>query len=241
MRCHRGIRCTSCCARRTAAHVPTHTLQLNDLALSDVRSLVADTLHVPAAEAAELAALVHAKTRGNPFFVRRFIQSLDDDGHLRFDKDTLRWRWDVARSRRSTSPTTSSSSWQRSSIVFPRTRALRCRRPPCIGGRFDLSILSAATGRSRRICGARCGRRERRLPHPRDRAARLDTGDGDGDDDGREVRRSGATRSCTTACVRRPTTRSTQTCERRRASRNRAIAARAHATEPARRTRYSRS
>src|SRR5262249_40238378 len=81
-----------------SAHVPAHTIRLSDLAAHDVRSLVADTLHVSISDSAELADLVYAKTRGNPFFVRRFVQSLAEDGSgkLRFDPTSLRWRWDAA-------------------------------------------------------------------------------------------------------------------------------------------------
>ena len=128
------------------AHVPTHTLRLDDLALADVRSLLADTLHTAPGEGDELATLVHAKTRGNPFFVRRFVQSLDDDGQLRFDGDSLRWRWD--------SGAIAALDITDNVVAFVAARLERLpdatratvQTAACIGGRFDLSTLSAATG-----------------------------------------------------------------------------------------------
>ena len=130
------------------AQVPTHTLRLSDLALADVRSLVADTLHVSAADATELAALVHAKTRGNPFFVRRFIQSLGEDGHLRFDQGALRWTWDVA-SIASLNITDNVVELVAAQLGrLPDDTRVAVQSAACVGGRFDLAMLSAATGRT---------------------------------------------------------------------------------------------
>jgi predicted ATPase/class 3 adenylate cyclase len=131
-----------------AARIRTTTVRLGDLAARDVRSLVADTLHVAAADAAELADLVYAKTRGNPFFVRRFIQSLGDDGHLWFDGDTLRWRWDVA-SITSLGITDNVVELVASELGrLPENTRVTAQSAACVGGRFDLDLLSAATGRS---------------------------------------------------------------------------------------------
>lgn len=130
------------------ARVPTHTLGLSDLAESDVRALVASTLHVSAEDAAELASLVHAKTRGNPFFVRRFVQSLGEDGHLRFDADSLRWTWNIASiaSLNITDNVVELVAAQLGRLPEDTRRAVRTAA--CIGGRFELAVLSAATGRA---------------------------------------------------------------------------------------------
>jgi predicted ATPase/class 3 adenylate cyclase len=165
------------------ARLPTHALHLDDLAFADVRSLVADTLHVSPEAAAELAALVHGKTRGNPFFVRRFIQSLYDDGHLDFDGETLRWRWDVE-SIAALNVTDNVVDLVAAQLgrLAPDTRDA-VETAACVGGWFDLSTLSAASGHSatelqRRLWPAV----EAGLLLPRGRAARHATGADDAAD-----------------------------------------------------------
>src|SRR5262249_52350432 len=51
----------------------THTITLQPLGLGDVANIVADALHCSEGEAAPLAGLVYAKTRGNPFFCLQFL------------------------------------------------------------------------------------------------------------------------------------------------------------------------
>ncbi|HEX2674140.1 MAG TPA: AAA family ATPase, partial [Polyangiaceae bacterium] len=53
---------------------------LTPLEVEDVTALCADAMRVEAAEVRPLAALVHAKSGGNPFFVNQFIATLVDEG-----------------------------------------------------------------------------------------------------------------------------------------------------------------
>ena len=89
-------------------------ISLRPLTVADLGALIADTLRIAADEAAPLAALVHEKTAGNPFFVIQFLHGLADEGLLAFDHARGRWSFDLAGIERSTTPTTSSSSSPRS-------------------------------------------------------------------------------------------------------------------------------
>jgi len=80
--------------REQGATVRETTLQ--PLAEEHVASLIADTLRVPGASAAPLARLVVKKTRGNPFFVRVFLRSLQEEGVLGYAPD-FGWHWDLDR------------------------------------------------------------------------------------------------------------------------------------------------
>lgn len=75
-------------------------LRLGPLTLDDTRHLLADSLHRPeaasddAAEAAalrELAQLCQARTAGNPFFLRRWMEDLGRRGLFHFDAAHQRW------------------------------------------------------------------------------------------------------------------------------------------------------
>jgi predicted ATPase len=47
------------------------------------------------------AAVVHAKTDGNPFFIFQYMNALKKDGLLNFDWNTLAWRWNLNEIRNS--------------------------------------------------------------------------------------------------------------------------------------------
>ena len=79
------------------AGIPVVTIAVEPLQDESVGDLLADALHVPAAESGLLSRLVTAKTRGNPFFVRQFLGTLHDRGLLAFDPPQARWCWDVAK------------------------------------------------------------------------------------------------------------------------------------------------
>jgi PAS domain S-box-containing protein len=72
---------------------------LAPLGLDDVVCLLADSLHCDRESAHPLAALVHEKTGGNPFFAIQFLTALAEEGLLEFDRDAAAWIWDLARIR----------------------------------------------------------------------------------------------------------------------------------------------
>jgi predicted ATPase len=71
-------------------------IKLAPLTTEDLKGLVADSLRCESEQATPLAALVHAKTGGNPFFVIQFLHLLADQGLLAFDHERARWSWDLA-------------------------------------------------------------------------------------------------------------------------------------------------
>jgi PAS domain S-box-containing protein len=81
--------------RRAGARV--QEIRLTPLARDHVGQLVADALRCEPARSAELAALLHQKTAGNPFFLIQFLHALSEEGLLRFEHDQARWCWDVER------------------------------------------------------------------------------------------------------------------------------------------------
>jgi PAS domain S-box-containing protein len=71
------------------------SLVLAPLSPSDLASLIADLLRCEREPAAALAALLHAKTGGNPFFAIQFLTALVEEGLLTFDYAAARWAWDL--------------------------------------------------------------------------------------------------------------------------------------------------
>jgi len=72
---------------------PLHEIVLQPLALEHVTQLVVDTLAMSAEACAELAKAMHDKTGGNPFFLRKFFETLYADSVLRRTEEG--WTWSV--------------------------------------------------------------------------------------------------------------------------------------------------
>src|SRR5262249_34381401 len=70
---------------------------LAPLTREDLEQFIADSLHCEPGHAGPLAALVHDKTTGNPFFAIQFLAALFEEGLLTFDHGEGRWSWDLNR------------------------------------------------------------------------------------------------------------------------------------------------
>jgi PAS domain S-box-containing protein len=81
--------------RRAGARVTD--IVLAPLSADNVTDMLAETLHRTRRTVAPLAALVHAKTAGNPFFAIQFLVALHDEGLLAFDARKAAWTWDIER------------------------------------------------------------------------------------------------------------------------------------------------
>ena len=86
-----------CLARMQARQVAISTIALGDLSADDVRSMIGDATRGRAEPQAvsALAELVLEKTGGNPFFLREFLATLAERGHLLRDASG-NWSWNTA-------------------------------------------------------------------------------------------------------------------------------------------------
>ncbi|MBI4815563.1 MAG: AAA family ATPase [Deltaproteobacteria bacterium] len=125
------------------------TLRLGPLDRADVERLVSDALgsHTPSSE---LAAACYTKTRGNAFFLTRFLGALFDEGILRFDAQAGAWRWDQAAvgQHAATDNVVDLMSAQIDKLSEEARDTLRIAA--CIGDRFRVSLLADVRGTSRK-------------------------------------------------------------------------------------------
>ncbi len=75
--------------------VPVQTLTLKPLSEADVCRMLADSLHTSMDQVVLPARVIHDKTRGNPFFIRQFIETVNAAGCFSYDYNTGRWQWDI--------------------------------------------------------------------------------------------------------------------------------------------------
>lgn len=72
-----------------------HKLKLSELDLKNVNELIADSLRMSTQATVPLAREVMRRTRGNPFFVKQFIEKLIEEKIITFDRELLCWVYDL--------------------------------------------------------------------------------------------------------------------------------------------------
>lgn len=70
-------------------------IAIGGLTLDTVNQLLLDLLSAQPGTTESLAALVHRRTLGNPFFVVQYLRLLWEHGLLDFNLGTLAWTWDI--------------------------------------------------------------------------------------------------------------------------------------------------
>jgi predicted ATPase/class 3 adenylate cyclase len=124
------------------------TLVLGPLDLPTTTRLIQDTASCDEPAARELAELVLQKTQGNPFFLSEFLKSLHEEGCLAFDRSRGAWTWDVERIRKLQITTNVVELMGGKLRKLPESTLGLLRLAACIGGRFDLRMLSLVSGLS---------------------------------------------------------------------------------------------
>ena len=129
-----------------AADIQCTAITVGPIAERDVLALVTDTVRRPAEACRPLAALVHERTGGNPFFARQFLRALVEDGALAFDPAAGHWDWDLAAaSARAVSESVTDLMTDRFARLPSETQAA-LRLASCIGSRFAPRIVADVQG-----------------------------------------------------------------------------------------------
>ncbi len=118
-------------------------VKLGPLALSDTTQLVRDTV-AGAAEHEQLAELCHAKTHGNPFYLKRLLEALYAERHLQFDTTLRGWTWDIEAIGALPMSDNVVDFLSRQMGELPASTQLVLGVAACIGDRIELSTLACA-------------------------------------------------------------------------------------------------
>lgn len=74
-------------------------ITLEPLGMESVSRMLADILHLQESEVDEITSLVLKKTRGNPFYIRYFLEALRSENLLYYVTEKSRWSWDIGKIR----------------------------------------------------------------------------------------------------------------------------------------------
>jgi len=117
------------------------SLSLQPLPVAAIVELIATRYYVSASEAQQVAELVHAKTAGNPFFVRQILRAMVEDRLFAFDTQAMRWCWSLeAVARHRYADNVADLMVQRLARLPSGQREL-LRVAGAAGGRFDTQLL----------------------------------------------------------------------------------------------------
>ena len=134
--------------------VATTTLALQPLRPVDIAQLLGEALAMAPAALGELAAVVHGKTDGNPFFIEQFITGLYRDELLRYDAASQGWQWELGRIQ--ALPATDNVA----DIMVVKLRQLTPRAlqilqtAACLGSQFELETVAQVSGASVAECSS---------------------------------------------------------------------------------------
>lgn len=77
--------------------VPVRDIALGPLAQEDMAAIISVAMRRSVDELEPLVTALFEKTGGNPFFLHRLVERAWSSGAIRFDAESLSWRWDAAR------------------------------------------------------------------------------------------------------------------------------------------------
>lgn len=121
---------------------------LESLSPDDVKEMVVDAFECTDKSALGLSELIYEKTKGNPFFINRFLKTLYEDGLLWFDLKNEYWVWDVNQIKeQAIMDNVVELMIGNIKKLTPETQNV-IKLASCIGNRFSIKMLSLINGKS---------------------------------------------------------------------------------------------
>ena len=122
-----------------------HVLDLDNLELSHVQEILAEATSREMSDIEPLADVVFKFTHGNLFFLRHFLEKLQDDGLLVFNDTFFRWEWDVEKIKRRSSISSNVVQVLASRLhKLPQSVQNVLMLAACFGNQFDVRALEIA-------------------------------------------------------------------------------------------------
>jgi predicted ATPase len=124
---------------------PPRMLQLNNLQQQDLETFLGDTLRSQKG-IQELGTVIYEKTQGNPFFSRRLLASLNEEGRICYDSEINSWKWDVEAINAEAIADNVADLLAKKIAQLPEATQTILKLAACIGNRFDTATLTVISG-----------------------------------------------------------------------------------------------
>jgi len=121
---------------------------LSNLGISDIVHLLSDTFKSKSPEIVELAELIFDKTKGNSFFIHRFLESVYEDGliELKNKGGVLVWDFNLEAIQSMNVTDNVIDLMSRQMEKLPESTRVHLQHASCLGFRFDLKTLHLLLG-----------------------------------------------------------------------------------------------
>jgi serine/threonine protein kinase len=130
---------------REETGIPLQTLKLDDLQPETVETFLSDALRAPHG-VEDLSAVLYDKSHGNPFFVRRLLTSLREQGRFRYDPKEHRWDWNISDIRAAAVADNVADLLAKALDRLPEETRGILTLAACIGNRFEIATLAKVSG-----------------------------------------------------------------------------------------------
>ena len=125
-----------------------HRIDLAPLKKNDVGQLIGDALTEKGPVLTPLVELLMARTNGNPFFLLQFLHTLEKEKLLAFDRDAMRWHWDLSRIEAQGITDNVVEMMLKRLKKLPETTRETLMLAACVGNTFDLPTLATISGQT---------------------------------------------------------------------------------------------
>ena len=124
---------------------PLQILKLDNLQPQHLETFLADTLRSRKGIQA-LGTIIFEKTQGNPFFTRRLLSSLNEEGRIRYDSEINSWKWDIEDINAAAIADNVADLLAKKIAQLPEATQNILKLAACIGNRFDTATLTMISG-----------------------------------------------------------------------------------------------
>jgi predicted ATPase/class 3 adenylate cyclase len=123
-------------------HVLFSEIEVVNLRENDVKTFVDELLRTDQDNSSELSQLIFAKTKGNPFYIHHFLQSIYDGANLYFDFSKKEWCWNKQEIAELNVSGNVAELMKWSILKLPDEAINVLKVAACLGNRFNLNKLS---------------------------------------------------------------------------------------------------
>jgi predicted ATPase len=134
-------------SKREEKSMQLRLMKINDLNEQHLEDFLSDTLKTDRG-IKELEEIIFEKTHGNPFFSRRLLSSLNEEGRIIYDSEINNWVWNIADIKSETIADNVADLLAKNIAALPEEIKNILSLAACIGNRFDIHTLALISGLS---------------------------------------------------------------------------------------------
>lgn len=121
------------------------------LGRDSINTMISETFCIPPSLTAELSSIVFHKTAGAPIYVLNFLQSLCEEGLIRFSLTARRWEYHIKGIRMKELPNGVVQYMRSQMLQLPESDRLVLKVAACLGHRFDYNTFQVRTSSAWRV------------------------------------------------------------------------------------------